>query len=380
MRIAIVCDFLTKFGGAQRVLLALTKAFPEADIFCLLYDENGTKKMFLGKSITESPLGHLPGFLKKQTKFFLARLPKMIESFDFSDYDIVISSSDSYAHGVITKPQTFHVCYCHTPMRYVWDWHHEYLRENNLAKGIRGRIVRGILHKIRIWDKIASDRPDCYIANSNNVKQRIKKYYQRDAKIIYPPVDLEQSEFDVSEDCGEYYIIISRLEPYKRISLAVSAFNENGKKLKIIGEGSELSKLKEKAKDNIEFLGWQSDEKMHTYLSNSKALIFPGEEDFGITPIEAFAAGKPVIAFKKGGTLESVIDGKTGVFFEEQTSKSLNQAIERMENGYKLYNRQFIREHAEKFSEKHFIGEVQSFVMTQYQLHLKEYNIDQKIN
>lgn len=380
MKVAIVCDFLTKFGGAQRVLLALTKAFPDADLFCLLYDEQGTKGKFRGKDITESPLGNLPSFLKRRTKFFLSVLPKAIESFDFSLYDIVISSSDSFAHGVITKPLTFHVCYCHTPMRYAWDWHHEYLKENHLEKGIKSLLVRNILHKIRIWDRVAANRVDAWIANSENVKKRIKKYYQADAKVIYPPVDLDKIPYEPGSKPEEYYVVVSRLEPYKRVGLAVLAFNTLGKRLKIVGEGSELSQLKSIAKDNIEFLGWQSDKEMYEILSKAKALVFPGEEDFGITPVESFAAGRPVVAYKKGGTLESVVENKTGVFFDEPNAESLSKAVERLEEIYSSFDSQFIHKHSESFSEKYFVGEIQSFIMTQYRLHLDEYSNGQKNN
>jgi len=380
MKVAIVCDFLTKFGGAQRVLLALAKAFPDADLFCLLYDEQGTKGKFSGRSITESPLGNLPSFLKRRTKFFLSSLPKAIESFDLSKYDIVISSSDSFAHGVITKPLTFHVCYCHTPMRYAWDWHHEYLRENHLDKGIKSLFVRNILHKIRIWDRVAAHRVDSWIANSENVKKRIKKYYQADAKVIYPPVDFDNIPFSPGSKPEEYYVIVSRLEPYKRVGLAVEAFNSLGKKLKIVGEGSQLSELKSAAKDNVEFLGWQSDKQMYDILSKAKGLIFPGEEDFGITPVESFAAGRPVVAFKKGGTLESVIENKTGVFFDEPNAESLSRAVNHLEEIYNTLESKVIHQHAENFSEKHFIGEIQSFVMTQYRLYMEEYGDDKKNN
>lgn len=371
MKTAIVCDFLTKFGGAERILLSLHKIYPDAPIFCLLYDEKGTKEKFKECTIIQSSLQKLPGFFKKRIKFLLAKLPKVIEEFDFSAYDLVISSSNSFAHGIITKPGTCHISYCHSPMRYVWDWYNEYLKENKIGFGLKGLYIRNLLHKIRIWDRVSADRVDYWIANSSNVQNRIKKYYLKDSSVIYPSVDVEKIKF--SELSKDYYIIVSRLEPYKKVRIAVEAFNKLGKKLCIIGEGSELLELKSIAKDNIEFLGWQSDESMHKYLENARAFVFAGEEDFGITPVEAMAAGKPIIAYKKGGVKESVIEGITGVFFNDPTADSLAEAVTKFEQ--ETFDPKICRKRAEEFSEDNFIKNLTNFVDEKVANHKKEFNI-----
>lgn len=349
MKTAIVTDFLTKFGGAQRVLLEMHRLFPEAPIFCLLYDEKGTKKAFADCDIRVSSLKNLPQFLRKP-KFSILKMPRPIEEFNFDDYDLVLSSSDSFSHGVITKPTTKHLCYCHTPMRYAWDWYHEYLKENNIGYGLKGMIIRILIHKLRIWDKIASDRPDLYIANSENVRKRIKKYYGLDAKVIHPPVNISSINFDKNAKKEDFYLVVSRLEPYKKIDLAVKAFNSLKKPLYIIGEGSDEKYLKKIAKDNIKFLGWQSDEAMYDYYKRTKCFIFPGEEDFGITPVEAMAAGTPVIAFSKGGTKESVIDGKTGLFFDQATEASLISTVNLFEKQLSSFEPENCRQRALDFS------------------------------
>ena len=371
MKIALVCDFLTKFGGAQKVLLALTEIYPGAPIYCLAYDEAGTKGKFKNCNIIESSLGRLPSFLKKRTKLFVTSLPKRIEEFSFSDFDVVISSSDSYAHGIITNPATLHICYCHTPMRYVWDWYNEYLKENNLDKGLKSLVIRNILHKIRIWDRVAAYRVDKWLANSQNVQKRIEKYYHSDSEIIYPPIDVENIK-PSNEKIGDYYLVVSRLEPYKKIGLAIETCNKLKKKLIIIGEGSEMAALKKIAGKSISFLGWQPDDRVYEYLQNSKALIFPGEEDFGITPVESMAAGRPVIAYRKGGVLESVIEGKTGFFFKEPTVDSLSQTIISFETQIATISQDDCVNRAQEFSKKAFQDKILSTINKSYQKHINQ--------
>jgi len=371
MKVALVCDFLTKFGGAQQVLLAMHEVYPEAPIYCLLYDEKGTKGRFKDCQIIESSLGKLSNFMKKKVKFLLPSMPKRIEEFNFSDFDVVISSNDSYAHGIITKPTTFHICYCHTPMRYVWDWHFEYLQENHLANGLKGLIVRNILHKIRIWDRVSAFRVDKWLANSANVKSRITKYYRTDAEVLYPPVNV--SDIHLSDTVGDYYVIVSRLEPYKRVSLAVSACNKLKKKLVVIGEGSEMTELKKIAGQTISLLGWQSDKSMYDYLQKAKAFIFPADEDFGITPVEAMAAGKPVIALRKGGALETIIEGKTGIFFSEATVDSLADAITHFESIADRIKPSECRVQAENFSLNIFKKNLEEIVDREYIKYVEGY-------
>jgi glycosyltransferase involved in cell wall biosynthesis len=372
MKIAIATDFLQKFGGAQRVLLAIHELYSEAPIYCLSYDEEGTKGKFKDCKIIESSLNKWPKSFRKKIKYFLPVLPKKIEEFDFSDYDLVISSSDSFSHGIITKPSTFHLCYCHTPMRYAWDWYYEYLKENNIDKGLKSLIVRNILHKIRIWDKVAAYRVDKWLANSKNVQARIKKYYGADAQIIYPPVDVESFALSENEP-KDYYLIISRLEPYKKIDLAIKACELLNKKLFIIGEGSQLDALKKIAGKNVSFLGWQDDKKMRDYLKDAKALIFPGEEDFGLTPVEAMAAGRPVIAYKRGGVIESIIDGKTGFFFDKPTADSLADAITKFEQSNSQNSSQDCRAQSLRFSKDIFQKEIKKAVNDGYLDYIKRF-------
>ena len=370
MKIAIVHEYLTKIGGAEKVLLNLHKIYPDAPIYTLLYDEKGTGGRFNDCKIIASSLKKYPASLRRKTKLFLPKFAKTIEEFDFSEYDLVISNSNSFAHGILTKPSTFHICYCNSPMRYAWDWYHEYMKENKIGFGLKGLFIRNVLHKIRIWDKVASERVDFWLANSSNVKARIAKYYQKDSIVICPPVsvkDIEMSE-NVPDD---YFVIVSRLEPYKNIGLAVEAFNQNGKELVIIGTGSDENNLKAKAHKNIEFLGWQSDKSVHEYMKNAKAFIFPGEEDFGITPVESMACGRPVIALERGGTLETIVDGKTGLFFKVETAESLNAAIEKLEKDYTSFTPINCRKQAEKFSAENFEKEIINIVNNESEKYFK---------
>lgn len=366
LKIALVGDFLTKTGGAQNTLRALADIYRDAPIYCLLYDEVGTKKMFVGHKIIPSRLQNKPGFLRRNPKLMLGQYQKAIEEFDFSSYDIVISTNDSFAHGIITMPTTFHFCYCHTPARYLWDWHNEYLKENKIGFGLKGFYVRRALHQQRIWDRLSADRVDVFAANSHNVKKRIKKYWQRDSIVIYPPVRTKEIKL-AGEKPDDYYIIISRLEPYKRIDLAIEACTVLQKKLLIIGEGSDKENLMSKAGPTVKFLGWQSNEKIFQYLSHAKAFIFPGEDDFGIAPLEASACGRPVIAFAKGGALETVLENKTGIFFDQATSESLIEAIKRLEINLNNFSAETCRAQAEKFSTKNFQDIFAKTVMTEYE-------------
>jgi len=370
VKIALVHDFLLKLGGAEKVLAALCKIYPNAPVYTLLYDEAGTRGIFKNQKIFISSLQKKPSFIKKNMGLMLAQFPQAIEEFNFDEYDIVISNSNSFAHGIITKPSTFHLTYCHSPARYMWDWCHEYLAEHNLGFGLKGLLARKMLHEVRIWDKLASIRTDSWAANSRNVQRRIAKYYRVNSSILHPPVEVENIPLcDFLPD--DYYVIVSRLEPYKKINLAVLAFKKIKKPLVIIGEGSQKNYLQKLAfaSKNIEFLGWQSDSSVREYLKNAKALIFPGEEDFGITPIESMACGRPVIAYNKGGVTETVIDKKTGLFFNEQSSDSLIAAIEKLEKDYLDFAPSECRKQAEKFSQKIFQSNLENLLeegLTEY--------------
>jgi glycosyltransferase involved in cell wall biosynthesis len=355
-KIAIVCDWLTNFAGAERVILKMHKIFPDAPIYTSVYNEK-TMQAFKDAVIHTSFVQQIPK-AKEKHQLFLKLYPLAFEQFDLSQYDIVISSCHSCSKGIITKPETLHISYCHSPMRYAWDNSHEYLRTYNMH-GFLKKFVPKLMYKMRIWDRLAADRVDFFATNSNFVKKRIKKYYKRDAEVIYPMVDI--NNFYISnQDTKKYYLAVGRFTPYKRFDLIIDAFNELPYKLKIVGTGVAQKELKKRARTNIEFLGHVSEEMLKDLYANCKALIFPQIEDFGITPLEAMASGRPVVAFNKGGSLETVIDNKTGIFFDEQNVISLKSAIEKCENTG--WDSKLIRQHAMKFDEKVFEKEFLSYI------------------
>jgi len=354
VKVAIVHDFLTKVGGAEKVTQIISEIFPQAPIYTLLYDRK-LDNFFSEKKIIVSYLQRWYQTFKIPTKFLLPFMAQAIESFDFTDYDLVISSNNSFAGGIITPADTIHISYCHSPTRYLWDAFHTYITEQRLNRFSRW-LLNGLLHNLRIWDKLSSGRVDKYIANSQYVQQRIRKYYRKDAVVIYPPVDTELIKPQTKH--ADYFLVVSRLTAYKRIDLAIEACNDLRLPLVIIGEGEELLRLRKLAGFSVEFLGWQSDRNKIEYLRNCRAVIFPGEEDFGIVPVEAMAAGKPVIAYRKGGTLETVVDGKTGIFFDQPTAISLITALRQFINQEDSFNPTDISQHAEQFSKKRFKSEV----------------------
>jgi len=348
MRVCLIHDYLTQFGGAERVLVALMELFPEAPVYTLLYDKKLMSGRLDSSRIRTSFLQNIP-LARSRHRFFPILMPLIIEQFDLSKYDIVISDSHSFGKGVITGSNTLHISYCFTPMRYVWDDSHRYVREFSVPGWLRAMIPFPLTY-VRLWDVFAADRVDSFIGISNFVARRIKKYYQRDASVIYPPVDC--SDYFISPNPGNRFLIVSRLMPYKRIDIAIEAFNELGLPLDIVGAGPEEANLKKIAKENIKFHGFLPDADVRNMYSQCRAFIFPQEEDFGLTVLEAAASGRPTIAFAGGGALETVVDGETGIFFEEQTSQSLVSAVQRMLTTE--FNPQKIREHALLFSTGRF--------------------------
>jgi glycosyltransferase involved in cell wall biosynthesis len=290
-------------------------------------------------------------------------MPMAIEKFILKDYDLILSSSHCVAKGVIPGPETPHISYVHSPMRYVWDMHKEYF-----GKGKAGKLTRLIISffapYLRMWDVASSARVDHFIANSAYVAKRIKKYYRRDSEVIHPPVDFDK--FKISNEIDDYYLMLTAFAPYKRVDLGIEAFNKLGYKLKIVGNGQDERKLQEMAGTNIEFLGWQPDEVIPELYSRCKAFIFPGEDDFGITPLESMASGRPVIAFGKGGALETVngldSNNPTGIFFYEQNAESLIKAIKDYEKNTKMFAPDKIKKHAERWSNERFISEFRSLI------------------
>lgn len=351
LKVAIVAELLVKMGGAERVVKKLSQMYPDAPIYTLLFDEDKCGRDFSAGRIRTSFLQKLPKFLRKRYRWLLTLMPYAIESINLSEYDLVISSSSAFAHGALTSSESLHICYCHSPMRYAWDYTHEYLKEK-WFNPVKGWLAKRALEKVRIWDKIASDRPDVYIANSEHVTARINKYYRLPSKIIYPPVDIKR--FDIRAKAGDYFLIVSTLTAFKKIDLAINLFNKVGKKLVIVGDGPEKDFLQSIAGENIEFTGRLSDDEVATKLAGCRALIFPSEEDFGITMVEALACGRPVLAYAKGGAMEIVKAGFSGEFFTEQNLSSMEDALGRLIINEHKYKSEEIHKSVERFSEENF--------------------------
>ncbi len=358
MKIAIIHDWLTVNGGAEKVLTSVLKLYPDADIFTLvdfLSDED-RKTIIDGKQATTSFIQNLP-FSEKKFRNYLPFFPLAIEQFDLSDYDIILSFSHAVAKGVLTAPHQLHISYVHSPIRYAWDMYHPYIQEHHIT-GMKALLLKYVLHKIRIWDVISSNRVDYFIANSSFIASRIQKYYRRSADVIFPPVNTEK--FTLCEKKEAFYFTASRLVPYKKVKLIVEAFNENGKPLKVAGTGEQFEEIKKIAKSNIEVLGYCSDDEMRAYMQKAKAFVYAAYEDFGIVPVEAMACGTPVIAYGKGGILDTVIPHKTGILFEKQTAESINNAIYAFENS--AFDPAFISKHAASFSEERFQKAFKAYV------------------
>lgn len=359
MRTAIIHDWLTVYAGAEKTLEQILALYPDADIFTIVDFLPQKDRGFLaGHTITTTFIQNLP-FAQKKYRNYLPLMPLAIEQFDLSGYDLVISSSHAVAKGVITGPNQLHVSYVHSPIRYAWDLQHQYLKESNLEKGLKGWIAKYLLHKMRIWDYRTSNGVDYFLANSNFIAKRIYKVYRRESTVIYPPVDT--SSFELYENKEDFYFTASRMVPYKKMDLIVEAFSQMpDKKLIVIGDGPDFQKIKLKAKENVILMRYQSFDILKDYMQRARAFVFAAEEDFGITPVEAQACGTPVIAFAKGGALETVLDGISGLFFEDQDAKSLHDAIKRFEQIH--FDPNLVRKNAEKFSNEKFKTQFKSFL------------------
>lgn len=360
LKVAIVHEIFMKMGGAERVIQSLLKIFPEADLYTLLADNEVMEKNFAGKKFTTSRLQKYVD-MKIPRQLLVSKMPRAIEDFDFGEYDLVISSSSAFAHGIIVPSTVPHISYVHAPMRYGWDYTHKYITEKSGKNFVKRFLLEGIISKLRLWDFVAAARPDRLLANSATTASRIEKFWRRESTIVFPPVDTEK--FSPSDIDKDYYLIVSAIEPFKSIEIAVRAFiNMPDKKLVVIGDGSQKEYLADLAKNsaNIEILGRKSDAVVKTYMEECTALVFPGLEDFGITPVEAMACGKPVVCYGKGGVTESVQDGKTGIFFEELTTESLQKAVEKFAEQKEIFakNAKKIRARAEEFSETSFAKKI----------------------
>lgn len=374
MKVALIHDHLAQEGGAEKVLKVLAEMFPEAPIYTLLYEKKNVDKNFAGRHIETSIIQRLPGGVRHY-KWYLFFMPMAVEFFDLRNFDLVISDASAFAKGVITSPETVHICYCHTPTRYLWSDAHQYLNELKYNKWIK-KIISLTLGRLRLWDFAAAQRVDHFIANSATVQKRITKYYRRDSKIIYPPVETEN--FKIANLIGQsrserYFLLGCRLAPYKRVDIVVQAFKALGPdfRLKIFGDGLDLPRLRKLAGEasNIEFLGRVSEEQKANLYANALAFINPQEEDFGITAVEAMAAGRPVLAYRRGGATETVIEGETGLFFKDQTPAAIMALVRLflndLDTGNKVWDSAAIRRHAEQYSVKNFKKQISEFIQTQ---------------
>jgi glycosyltransferase involved in cell wall biosynthesis len=355
--------------GGEKVLDVLCELYPQATLFTLLHNKGSVSDTIEKMKIHTSFVDRLP---LKATKYrnYLPLFPRAIESFDFSEFDLIISSSHAVAKGARPAPGALQICYCHTPMRYVWELYEEYFGPGR-AGGLTRAAMSIVAPRLRAWDVRSSDRVNFFIANSRNVANRIRQYYRRPADVIHPPINVDQ--FSVSEKDEGYYLIVSALVPYKRVDLAIEAFNEIGERLLVVGTGPESKRLQSIAKKNIQFLGWQKDPELSRLYAGCRALIFPGIEDFGIVPLEAMASGKPAIAFGKGGALETVIDDSrspTGLFFYEQSVQALKEAMVKFSTS--KFDPHMIRAHAERFARPVFKERIRRFVAEKLEHHRRK--------
>ena len=365
MKIAIVHDWLTVYAGAERVLEQMLQVFPDADLFSTVdFLPREHRNFILNKPVTTSFVQKMP-FVEKRYRHYLPLMTLAVEQFDLSRYDLVISSSHAVAKGVLTGPDQLHLCMCYSPIRYAWDLQHQYLKESGLTSGLKGGMAKWLLHKMRIWDYRTAQGVDEFIAISHFIARRIKKVYGRDSSIIYPPVDV--SGFSLREDKEDFYLTASRMVPYKKIDLIVKAFSQmSDKRLVVIGDGPEFQKIRSIAGNNVVLLGFQDYSSLKDHMQRARAFVFAAEEDFGIAPLEAQACGTPVIAFGKGGALETirglVTEKPSGVFFAEQEPESLRAAVAQFENVGTNITPVNCRENALRFSPERFRSEFSNFV------------------
>ena len=365
MKIAIVHDYLNQYGGAERVVETLHELYPEAPVYTSLYTPESMPDSFRQMDIRTTFLQKFP-LKEKYFKYFLLFYPRAMESIDLSGYDIILSSSSSFAKGIRSPNGALHICYCYTPTRFIWNYKN-YVQKEGLTRLV-SKILPFIIRRLKRWDLNTVSRIDYFIAISNNISKKIKECYGRDSEVIYPPVNI--SLFDTGTETEDYFFIVSRLNSYKNIDLVIKAFNKNGLKLKIVGVGPFEQKLRQMADGaNIEFLGRVTDAELKKLYGSCRALIFPGEEDFGITPLEAQASGRPVIAYGKGGSLETIIDGKTGLFFKDNSVGSLAEAIDRFIKIEDSFDKIAIRENALRFRKEIFKDRLKNFIDKKYLNH-----------
>ena len=358
MKVAIVHYWLNGMRGGEKVIESLCRLFPGADLYTHVYDPDSVSETIRSHNVQTTFINRLP-FAAKKYQSYLPFMPLALEQLDLTDYDLVISSESGPAKGVITNPEAVHICYCHSPMRYVWDMYYEYFKGAGRLKKIFGA---PLIHYLKLWDYASGARVDHFIANSSYIAKRIEKIYRRNAEVINPPVDFEA--FQISEEIEDYYLVLGQLVQYKRVDLAIEAFKKNGRNLVVVGDGEKMRELKtlSEGHPNITIKGRQPFDQIVRLYSRCKALIFPGVEDFGIVPLEAMASGRPVIAYGKGGVLDSVIDGKTGIYFNEQDVESLNIAVNDYESDEYSFDPDALRAHAMTFQTKKFDDRLKKFI------------------
>lgn len=359
MRVAVIHYWWLSNRGGEAVTSAFLEMFPDADLFIHVCDEALVRRTlgpgFRGRIVT-SFISRLPGAAKRHQRY-MPLMPLALEQWDLSDYDLVISSESGPAKGVITRPDAVHICYCHSPMRYIWDMYQPYLRS---AGWLVRKLFPPIAHWLRVWDRASADRVDHFIANSRFIAARIAKFYRREAEVIWPPVDV--AAFDPTRPREDFYLCLGQLVGYKRVDLAVDAFNQLGLPLVVIGEGELMDSLAARAGPNVRLMGRQPFEAVKDHLERCKALVFPGLEDFGIVPVEAMAAGAPVIAYGRGGILDTVVDGETGLFFDRQDVDALAEAVRRFEARPGAFAPAPLRRHAERFDKPRFMAEIRAAI------------------
>jgi glycosyltransferase involved in cell wall biosynthesis len=359
-RIAIVHEWFTSHAGSEKVVEQILRLYPNADLYSLVdFLPEPLRNFIQNKPVTTSFIQKLP-FARGHFRSYLPLMPLAIEQFDLSGYDLIISSHHAVAKGILTRPDQLHISYVHTPLRYGWELQHQYLRQANLTQGLKSGLSRLILHYMRLWDVASAYRVDRYLANSHYVARRIAKTYRRSAEVIYPPVDTGRFRADCPRE--DFYLTVSRFVPYKRVDLTIEAFNQLKLPLIVIGDGPSAAAMRQLAAPNIRFLGHQSDSVVADHMQRCRGFIFPPEEDFGITPVEAQAAGAPVIAYARGGQAETVIDQRTGLLFHHQTVESLVQSVKQLNRCVDQFDSGALKENAEKFSVMRFQQRFGAFV------------------
>jgi len=372
LKTAIVHEWLSTYAGSERVVESLTNIWQDSPVYTLVdFLSKEERRIILKNKIPVTSFVQKLPFAEKHFRNYLLFFPFAIEQFDLSAFDVIISSSHAVAKGALTNSNQLHICYCHTPIRYAWDLYHQYLKEANLERGIKGLFAKRILHYIRIWDSSTANRPDYYIANSRHIAKRIRRIYNRESAVIYPPVDIDKFDLDTSKE--NYYLTVSRMVPYKKIDLIVEAFSEMpDKKLVVVGDGPEMLKIKSKASPNTEILGYQSFATLKRLMQKAKAFVFTAEEDFGIVVVEAMACGTPVIAWNSGGTTETIVDGQTGMFFNEQSVSSLTEAVKKFEQCENKFDPSVIRAHSKQYSREVFENSIKNFVDEKIEIHFSK--------